>query len=208
MTKRLFTSTINGLALWVDVQALEKLKLEQEIRLVKLRERVGTKPHKKPRCIEQHIQDIMARVIVWSGCWEWTRSKLDGYGLYRMEYRSWRLPRFMFFITQNPDVMPPEVCHHCDNRGCVNPNHLFGGTKQDNSDDKVRKGRQAKGENNRHTLTAESVLKIREAYKHDGKTTRQLGIEYRVARSTIWYAIHKTWKHLPQPIGIERANPA
>lgn len=48
------------------------------------------------------------------------------------------------------DNLNPEdlVCHKCDNPKCFNPKHLFKGTNKDNSDDKCKKGRQAKGKNN------------------------------------------------------------
>ena len=38
-----------------------------------------------------------------------------------------------------------DICHRCDNRKCINPNHLFAGTRKDNMQDAVRKGRQARG---------------------------------------------------------------
>jgi len=55
-----------------------------------------------------------------------------------------------------------EVCHHCDNPPCVNPSHLYVGTKQQNHDDMVRRGHQARGQKLPQTkLTDEQVREIR-----------------------------------------------
>lgn len=74
-------------------------------------------------------------------CWEWLGWRLDGYGRMRWRGRVQGAHRVSWFLMYGeiPDGML--VLHHCDNRGCVNPDHLFLGTNQDNIDDRERKGR-------------------------------------------------------------------
>ena len=95
-----------------------------------------------------------------------------------------------------------EVCHTCDNPCCVNPEHLFAGTRQDNIDDRERKGRNnpPKGEKYaKAKLTEADVLTIREK-RLQGVSFGKLAKEYGVCKKTIQDAVSgKHWSYLPQP---------
>ncbi len=79
-----------------------------------------------------------------SGCWIWTSGwDKAGYGHSTGNVRAHRLS-WEIHVGDVPSGML--VCHKCDTPCCVNPNHLFLGTPQDNMSDKVSKGRQASGE--------------------------------------------------------------
>lgn len=81
------------------------------------------------------------------------------------------------------------MCHKCDNPPCVNPEHLFVGTLQDNMADKSAKGRAGK------KLTLESVTAIR--YLHaTGEASRVvLAAAYDVTTGTIDNVVHRrTWR--------------
>jgi hypothetical protein len=74
-------------------------------------------------------------------CWEWLSSKTSfGHGRFISE-NDITAHRFSWILFNGaiPDGLC--VCHTCDNPGCVNPNHLWVGTKTDNNRDMTAKGR-------------------------------------------------------------------
>lgn len=78
------------------------------------------------------------------GCWEWNASifKLTGYGQFALESTRPINAHRMAWILEHGDIPDGmNVCHHCDNRLCVNPAHLFLGSQQDNMIDMTEKGR-------------------------------------------------------------------
>lgn len=100
------------------------------------------------------------------------------------------------FIGPIPSGMV--VCHHCDVKCCVNPDHLFLGTSSDNVQDRVRKDRTAKGESQGSSkLRSEQVIEIRRLYKTGNYSYNQLADRFGVHYSNIGYIVkRKQWAWL------------
>lgn len=79
-------------------------------------------------------------------CWNWSAGIADnGYGKFvmggRIDKSTIGAHRASYLIFNGFLPRDLVVCHVCDNKKCVNPNHLFLGTAEDNQKDCVEKGR-------------------------------------------------------------------
>ena len=88
-----------------------------------------------------------------TGCWEWTKGcNRCGYGRTHVSedgvIKGWSVHRLMWRLLNGPIPAGAYICHHCDNKKCANPDHLYLGNAQTNIQDAVRRGRMASGDRN------------------------------------------------------------
>lgn len=136
------------------------------------------------------------------GCWNW-KAGLDSCGYGSINKGLWksgnvRASRIAWMFWYGPIPKGMCVLHHCDNRKCVNPEHLYLGTPADNARDRVTRNREPDrtGINNgRAKLTEEQIRIIRQKYTGKYGELTKFAKKYGVSATSILYAIQgKTWK--------------
>lgn len=139
-----------------------------------------------------------------TGCWEWIGSVTDincggGYGRLKIKGKMRPAHRISYLLHKGeiPDNL--FVCHTCDNRKCVNPDHLFLGTHSENMQDMLKKGRDnyVRGEKVKHSkLKTHEVIQIKEMLA-DGWRGRDIARCFGVDERLISNIKHnRIWAHI------------
>lgn len=103
-----------------------------------------------------------------------------------------RLAHRLSYSIHAEDPGELNVNHHCDNKLCVNPNHLYAGTQQENVDDALARGQWE----NASKLTEDEVIEIREKLDSD-ITQREIANQYGVTPQTVCDIKHnRSWKQV------------
>lgn len=136
-----------------------------------------------------------------TGCWIWTCSLFkrsftdkDDRAAFNINKEKLQAARYSYSYYKGEIKKGMFICHHCDNKKCVNPDHLFEGTQKDNILDLVKKKLHAYGQ--RHGMTKLSnkiVLNIYNSELPVKKIVEKTGVPRTTVRN-IKNGI--TWSHL------------
>lgn len=158
--------------------------------------------HLRPMKHTFKIESFQRKVKKSRGCWLWTGAvNRGGYGVFRTRERSTTAHRISWEMHFGEISEGLCVLHHCDNRGCVRPSHLWLGTKTDNNIDRDIKGRHTRLQGMSHgmaKLTDDDVREIRRRCTGRYGSMAKLGREFGVTSAQIGHIHHRRqWRHVP-----------
>lgn len=134
-------------------------------------------------------------------CWEWEGTiHHSGYGHMQVDGVQKSAHIWAYIDANGPIPEGQMVLHSCDNRRCVNPNHLRLGSHQDNMDDKVERDRCSRlmGElGPSRKITESDAVEIIQRYATESISSAALGRDYGISPSQVQFIVNgKRWPHL------------
>lgn len=164
----------------------------------------------KKRLDMDTIFDPRTKCRIWVG-----KGESSGYGCIsegpKNNIKVYRVHRVAYEIAYGSIPINLDICHTCDNRRCINVDHLFAGTRGENNNDRHRKGRSRGPTGSDHASSnfmEFEVIEIRKLHKA-GMSYQEIADLKGVSKSCISLICQgRNWKHLnsvEEPICYERA---
>ena len=157
--------------------------------------RRGMPPLEDDRRTTPIKERLLSKVVVSeTGCHLFTGSlSVNGYGLIWENGSHSAAHRVAYRLCVGPLTDDDIICHRCDVRNCVNPDHLFKGTREQNNLDMRQKDRHSRGARSPHAkLTSDQVDFILSSTASDTEIAKRFGVN----QSTIWRIRNgQRWKH-------------
>jgi hypothetical protein len=128
-----------------------------------------------------------------TGCWLWTKAKCKGYGVFKINRKMIKAHRFSYETFVGPLDPNLEICHNCNCKSCINPQHLRQDTKSSNAIDRVKDFKQ-----NGQILKSEQIIEIKIALQSPyWGINKDLAKKYQVHSSHITKIKNNDkWKHI------------
>lgn len=169
-------------------------------------------PHKDTPFSAKQVANFIDKLVeTSSGCIEWTGCLCGEYGRVGLNGKSWPTHRASYAMFNGPIPEGLVVRHKCDNPPCCNPQHLEIGTKKDNAQDMVKRGRcnPPRGERSAiHKLTRKIVSQIKTHLLNGTMNQLELATLYGVCHNTI-HSIRMgiSWANIPPLLPQEIPQP-
>jgi hypothetical protein len=140
-------------------------------------------------------------------CWLWTAKNNGKYGQVYVHGAGYRGAHRVSWQLHHGEFIPADmdICHHCDTPLCVRPDHLYLGTRKDNMQDAIKKGRlhHLKGSERAWAKLDEKRVVILRRLFYAGWKLDSLSRTFGIGESTAMAVGRgQKWKHVPMPRGV------
>lgn len=151
-------------------------------------------------------ESFWSRATRGDGCWEWQGGRdRDGYGKVSYKKKDHQAHRLAWELTYGAPPADQCVCHRCDNRRCVRPDHLFLGSHRDNYLDAISKGRpmsklRSGGQHHKSKISVEKARQIK-ARVAAGESQKSIAADMGVSTQTVFIVL--SGKHWTDRQGVQ-----